>query len=346
MRPALSAPPALLDAIQAYRQRTGFKLRTLAEARVELAAMFSGRRPLRPGYMADRRLRAAYVCYYVPINYAVTRIVLDELAGYAGTLDGPALDYGCGPGSAALAWGRPEIDLFDVVDEALDDADFLLRSMIPGARPQLRSEDPTGRYRIVFAANVLAEMSSAAPLRALLDERLEPDGYLVVIEPALKKTTQRLMEWRDELAGAGFRIAAPCLGIARCPMRSNDAMWCHQDFPWTRPPLVDEIDRRTGIAHESLQYSYLVVTRRGPTLAERSAAPWRMVSNLHRSKGKVWGFLCGRDGPICRTELLTRHRAPERAALERARRGDLLSFDPPISGASARLTEQSRVERL
>ncbi len=67
-----------------------------------------------------------------------------------------------------------------------------------------------------------------------------------------------------------------------------------------------------------------------------------MVSNLHREKGKVWAWLCGQDGPLCRGEILKRHRSPETAPFFRAKRGDLLKMD--VKGAYCR--SEGPVEKI
>lgn len=108
-------------------------------------------------------------------------------------------------------------------------------------------------------------------------------------------------------------------------MRDVDDLWCHQDVPWGRPSTVAEVDRRIGLRKETLKYAYLVLTRTGKTLGDGEGTH-RVVSNLHRRKGKAWTWLCGREGPLCRAEMLTRHRGPETAPFFRATRGDVLQM--------------------
>jgi ribosomal protein RSM22 (predicted rRNA methylase) len=283
-------------------------------------------------------LRRAYICYYLPVNYARTRTVLRELKGFASLPAGArVLDFGSGPGSASLAavdeLEKPELTLVDVVDEALDDAAFLLN------RPFERAaEAPAGPFDLILAANVMAELRDPAPLRRLLDHALAPDGYFVLIEPATPGPARRVMAWRDELTAAGYRIAAPCLGAAACPMRSHGDLWCHQDAPWDAPRGVAELDRELGFDKESLKYSYLVVTQAGAVRAEPGR--WRVVSNLHRSKGRAWAWLCGAKEGLVKADLLTRRRIPE---FERARRGDVLQITPEPTG---RLAEGTTVRRV
>lgn len=320
----------LRDLLARYHAERGGSLAATVEGVRALSAMFNGVTPFRPGYMADRALRRAYVHYYLPVNAEKVARVLAELESYA-----PAprrvLDFGCGPGTAALALllrGKKidDLTLVDVVDEALDDAAFLAREL--GASPRALHEPPDEKFDLILAANVYSET------RPRLEELLADRGHLVVLEPALKESTRRLMEWRDDLAARGFRIAAPCLGRARCPMLEHADLWCHQDLPWPRPAPVAEVDRRLGLDKESLKFAYAVVTPKGPTLADGPART-RLVSNLHKEKGKAWAWLCGRDGPLCRAEMLTRHRSDANLDFFRADRGDLLDLE--AAGLQARI---------
>lgn len=283
-----------------------------------------------PGYLSRRDLRRAYICYFLPVNYARMRTVLRELKGFATLRPGlKVLDYGSGPGSASLAaideLERPELTLVDVVDEALDDAAFLLD------RPFERASDaPEGQFDLILAANVMSELSDPAPLRRVLDRALAPDGYFVLVEPATPGPARRIMAWRDELVAAGYRIAAPCMGATACPMRSHGDLWCHQDAPWDMPRGLSELDRELGFDKGSLKFSYLIVTHAGAVRA--APGRWRVVSNMHRTQGRVWAWLCGAKGELVRAELLTRHGIRD---FERARRGDVLEITPEPTGRLA-----------
>jgi SAM-dependent methyltransferase len=313
-----------------YHAERGGSAAETAEGVRELSAMFNGLTPHRPGYLANPRLRRAYVHYYLPVNAEKVLRVLREMDAYAPRRRKPRiLDYGCGPGTAAIAamihGPVGEVVLVDVVDEALDDARFFCHQF--EVEPRILHEVPDEKFDLIFAANVFAEH------RAALEERLSDKGYLVVIEPALRETTRRLQQWRDEVVARGYKVAAPCLGRATCPMLEREDLWCHQDVPWPRPASVADIDRRVGLSKESLKYSYAVITKQGRTLADLEGDV-RLVSNLHQEKGKAWAWVCGRQGPLCRAEVLTRHRSEATADFFHADRGRVLKMD--VQGEFAR----------
>jgi len=124
-------------------------------------------------------------------------------------------------------------------------------------------------------------------------------------------------------------------------MLERNDLWCHMDIAWPRPATVAEIDRRVGLTKESLKYSYVVATKYGRTLADLGGTH-RVVTNLHKEKGKAWTLLCGRQGPLCRTEVLTRHRSESTSAFFRADRGHVLKMD--AAGEFAR--SEGPVERV
>src|SRR5262249_50028349 len=159
-----------------------------------------------------------------------------------------------GPGTAAIATllhrSVEDLVLVDVVDEALDDARFFCREL--GVEPRTMQELPDGQFDLILAANVFSEHLEP------LEERLTDKGHLVLVEPALKESTRKLMKWRDDAVAKGYKVAAPCLGRERCPMLEREDLWCHQDVSWPRPASVAEIDRRVGLTKETLKYSYAV----------------------------------------------------------------------------------------
>lgn len=176
-------------------------------------------------------------------------------------------------------------------------------------------------------------------------EALAPNGALVVIEPALRGPTRRLMAIRDALAAEPGppHVFAPCTHGAPCPMRAANARdWCHHVSERPLPPAAAALARAAGLRDGRGTYAYLTL-RRAPG---RWAGDHRLVSAPRRSKGRVDAFACG-DGALRRLVRLTRHRDVDAPALDAMRRGDLVRVPPAAAGREGKpLPPDAPVERI
>jgi ribosomal protein RSM22 (predicted rRNA methylase) len=332
----LSLPSSLTAAADGYRERYAPRLKELADGVDRLSKMFTGRARRPRGYLSDPLLRRAYAHYFTPLNSLKVRWVLEELKRYdPGFFGAPrdALDYGCGCGAGLLglaqAGAAGTLRLFDIVREVREDIDFYFNAMRPPLSLEwvrtVRDED---RFDLILLSHVVSELGDPRPVLSLVDHLRSP-GYLVVIEPADQANTLALQKLRDRLAAAGQTIAAPCLHAAPCPMlRDDPKMWCCMEEPIERPRFVSEIDRRLGFEKSSVKFSYLVVTRGGRTLGDAAGeGTWRLVGDIHRTKGRATGVFCGRSTELRAPVLLNRDRADATRPFLRARRGEVLRID-------------------
>lgn len=299
---------------------------------------------------------------------AVAELVLSGALAFESGEPLRLLDLGAGLGAAtwgvvrALAAagleGRVEATLVDADAEAL----ALARSIVevsgggegkvslsvtvragdlhsPGASPR------GPRFDLVLLGNVLSELdpgtgeaeraaAHAAWLLRLLRERVRPRGALVVIEPALRDRTRHLQRVRDALAASGAPPFAPCLHAGACPMLAREVDWCHEDLSIDLPLWLRATAREAGLRYEGLTFSYLALRADGARLGERvgsAKAPFRLVAQPLRSKGKAEWLLCGPatgEGSLVRVRGLEREAAAHEA-LWRARRGELVGFAAP-----------------
>ena len=323
-------------------------LPSLAGAAKQLSDGFTrGRATLAAGYLDDPRRRLAYLAHFVLTNAAKVLHGLGEADGLGRIPDKRAfrvLDLGCGPGTASLAaslflaqrFPGADVEMTGVETSgaALEDAAHLLAGLgAPGHRfvPALGALDaatlPQGRFDIVIAANVLNELGeddAAALCRALAERHLEPDGFLLVVDPALRATTRSLMRLRDHLVSAGLGAFAPCLHGRPCPMlAANERDWCHFYIEWERPKLIERMDALTGLDHRLLKMAYMMVAKRDASRgAERDA--WRAVSSPLVSKGKREVVLCGANGELVRMMRQDKYAAEPNRAFDDVRRGDVV----------------------
>lgn len=282
------------------------------------------------------------------------------------------LDIGSGPGTAALAvldWmqhqpsglQRPiEVVAVDQTRQALFDAerlwnDYLRMTVTPEARflpvqtDLKQSEYLKGltvggrdRYDLIVLANTLGELfcTSRDPVRrraklvrTLLD-LLHESGTLMIVEPALREVSRNLHRLRNILLEEhAFTVYSPCLHERPCPALVKEEDWCHEERPWTPPPLMTAIDRQVGFIKDALKFSYLLLRRDGRTIVQREPTVYRVVSELREMKGEKRAWLCNETG------------RPEVGRLDRARSGTNAQLDDWHRGAIVRIDEILRGQR-
>lgn len=194
--------------------------------------------------------------------------------------------------------------------------------------------------------------SSEIPLLAqrLLENwatHLNPGGLVILVEPALRAQSRKLLELRKELvphlAKAGIKILLPCLGEQACGALARKDDWCHEEVDWWRAPYFKKLDRLSGMDHKSLGFSYLVLCKSDRSIEEilpalgSSAPRQRLVSPAQKQGSDREFFICGQDGK-------RRARWKTQESLER---GDILG-ESQVRGSpeasrveSARLIEQA-----
>lgn len=198
-----------------------------------------------------------------------------------------------------------------------------------------------GEFDLIIAANVLNELAvpQQAALSAQLMERLTPNGRLVIIDPALQKTTRELMELRDQLlANQLASVCAPCLHQLACPMREhNKRDWCHFYVSWNCPKLISDFDEMIGNKHDYLKMAYMIFARhpeptaKDPVHELDSSHPLRMttarvVSAPLGSKGKTELLVCSSEGVLERLSELDRHREKKSQPFKGSMRGDIVAL--------------------
>ncbi len=282
------------------------------------------RRSAAGSYMRDRRLREAYLLYYVTCNFLKLLWPLGELWP-----DGPpqnpesespfrVLDIGCGPGTgiAALhAWhdqcsgSRPisvkGIDSVSANAVLYREIGVMLRAEsghqidcdaeVGDAR---HLEGESGSYDLVMGMNVLNEIPEPSQIRFLqrCAELLDSTGTLLLIEPALRTTSRGLLRLRDQAVKEGWNVRVPCFRQGECPALISEKDWCHHDVPWDRPDFIAWIGEEIGNIKKSLKFSCMVLSRNADIGKQPEDSMLRVVSELFVEKGRSWCFCCGGQG--------------------------------------------------
>lgn len=344
---------------------TTSELKTIASDVKELSNLFTkDRKILPPQYLNNKRLRRAYILYFLPSNIYKIHLPLKELSLHPKKIlskkELKILDLGSGPGTTILGIldffsnqkKRPSLEFtaIDSVAENLSIAKDLFKLFTENINIDASLKTfkiniekagaiPQDTYDIIILSNILNELfyndekkiaERVSFLNTIIDKFLTPDGSCIIIEPALRETTREMLEIRDSLVKNGFRIYSPCLIDDPCPALSNPKDWCHEDIPWIPPVIIKEIDKLTGLRKNSLKFSYLVLRKDKLSLTdvlEKNSC--RIVSEPLISKGKLEFYICGHGGRQLITRL-DKDKTPSNEQFQKLQRGDIVSFESLI----------------
>lgn len=345
----------------------------LAHAVARLSDLFTTERPEGrfPDYFAEEELLAAYGIFFLPQSFVRTGYALAqamELRGWKPASAVPAiLDLGAGPGSCGVAAahhlrrlgaGRVELAAVDRSPGALAGlerfaADFLgddvaVRTRVgDAAKPDTW---PEGEFDLIVAGFVLNEMAHLDAKATLawfgtLRRRLRPGGLIVLLEPALRVTAERLQRLSDQVCAQGLlpRVG-PELDQLPCPQLLAGEHWNHESRPWTAPESAAYANRRLFRDLREVRFACALFSDAPLTALPADAV--RLVSDVQIIKGLL-RFIVVRAGSLQTVEVPTRglskHDVKGLAAT--FGRGDVVAF-PVMSGAKVRLADRSELRVL
>ncbi|TGB01523.1 small ribosomal subunit Rsm22 family protein [Streptomyces sp. MZ04] len=290
----------------------GLPPKQAAQAVERLIANYRGRTPTDAPILRDRADVAAYAAYRMPATFEAVRSALGALADAApeGWVPGSHVDVGGGTGAAVWAanatWGgeRP-VMVLDWAEPAL----ALGRELAAGV-PELKavqwqrsrigaalSIESTDLVTVSYVLNELTE----ADRRSLVDAAAAAaQQAVVIIEPGTPDGYARVIEARDRLIAAGFRIAAPCPHSAACPIVPGED-WCHFSARVSRSSLHRQV-KGGSLAYEDEKFSYVAAVR-----FDAEPAANRVVRKPQIRKGQVLLDLCAADETLGRETVTKRH---------------------------------------
>ncbi len=288
----------------------GLPPRQAAGAVERLIANYRGSTPTDAPILRDRADVAAYAAYRMPATFEAVRAALAAFAAAApGWRPAGHVDVGGGTGAATWAvsatWDGPRpVTVLDWAEPAL-----ALGREIAEANPALRDArwqrarigaalalDPTD---LVTVSYVLGELTGD-DRAAVVDAAAAAAQAVVVVEPGTPDGYARVIEARDRLLGAGFRVAAPCPHSAACPIVPGTD-WCHFSARVSRSSLHRQV-KGGSLPYEDEKFSYVAATR-----FPVSPAPARVVRRPQIRKGQVLLDLCEADERLSRRTVAKRH---------------------------------------
>jgi ribosomal protein RSM22 (predicted rRNA methylase) len=305
---------------------------------------------------SEDRYADGYFAYNFPTNVAKTMVVVQEMMQvYPGLLSNKKswhiLDIGCGEGAGlyGIYYGIREYTRVDAFNVIGIDRSLKMLSRAKYLSNWLRNTDPNvkisflkraigfnyrfalrPKYDLVLCVNSLTEIVQGVriPMRFLnsILNSLTDGGLLIIIEPALKRSSRRLMSMRDELSSnERTQVLLPCLHDNPCALLKLDSRneWCHQSVTWSPPRFLEVLNQGLSREIDILKFAYLVIAKRRMHL--RKPKGYRVVSQLLKEKGKQRCFLCTPEG---RVELvrLNRSKSVTNAAFDSIYKGAVVSL--------------------
>lgn len=324
-------------------------------------------------YMDDPDILAAYLFFYWPVSYAQVAGVLTQ----SGLRPSRILDMGAGPGPASAALLDAGAESAVLVDSSSSALDLARRVLAQGGThterlryvtADLEGEEPyreaaeSEPFDCVVFGHSLNELWTETPdradrilsLAAAAAGRLSPEGFLMVVEPALLATSRDALALRDGLTALGWTIFAPCPGRDRktCPaLAAGPGHTCHDELRWDTPETVRILARRTGLDKDSLKATwFLARPPKAPACLPRSAYPedaFRVVSDpLLNKAGRSRYLLCGGSGRFPFSASAEDPRALK-SGFAYLRRGDVIRVEnPEIRESGWGLGPETRIEVL
>ncbi|MFJ9741374.1 small ribosomal subunit Rsm22 family protein [Streptomyces sp. NPDC101166] len=275
-----------------------------------IASYRGGATPTDAPILRDRADVAAYAAYRMPATYEAVRSALDAFADAVPEW-APAGHTDVGGGTGAATWaatatwpGARPVTVLDWAEPAL-----ALGREIAAAHPDLRDTrwqraridaslalDPVDLVTVSYVLNELPAPGRAA----LVDAAAAAARAVVIVEPGTPDGYARVIEARDRLIAAGFRIAAPCPHSSACPIAPGTD-WCHFSARVSRSSLHRQV-KGGSLPYEDEKFSYVAAARL--PVAPASA---RVVRRPQIRKGQVLLDLCESEERLDRTTVTKRH---------------------------------------
>lgn len=335
----MNAPTSPLSPAEALRAALagvldGLPAKQAAQAVERLIANYRGLTPTDAPILRDRADVAAYAAYRMPATFEAVRSALGALAyaAPAGWVPGSHVDVGGGTGAATWAvsatWdGERPVTVLDWAEPAL-----ALGRELAAANPWLKAAQ-WQRSRIgsalsiestdlVTVSYVLKELTDG-DRRSVVDAAAAAAQAVVIVEPGTPDGYARVLDARDRLIAAGFRVAAPCPHCSACPIVPGED-WCHFSARVSRSSLHRQV-KGGSLPYEDEKFSYVAAVR----FDARPGAE-RVVRKPQIRKGQVLLDLCAPDERLHRETVTKRHGTLYRAARD-AEWGD--TWPPHQEGA-------------
>jgi SAM-dependent methyltransferase len=200
------------------------------------------------------------------------------------------------------------------------------------SRPETWPEGPFDLIVAGFVVNEMPQLDHAALLRWFgeLKAKLAPGGLILILEPALRITAERLQKLSDDLAAREMTRIAPELDALPDPQLGPGEHWSHETRAWEAPASTAFVNRHLHRDLREVRFSFAAFS--DAPLTPLPPGLSRLISDVQIIKGLL-RFITIRDGAIESVEVPTRglskHEVKKLAAT--FGRGDIVRHPHPAS---------------
>jgi len=284
------------------------------------------------------------------------------------------LDLGSGAGAAGFAAAlalndafpeqRVQLTLVDQEKHLLNLADNLHRDVLVTNRKNISVSKVTADFTDIHAwksqrhaawdlitlSFSLNEAFTDKPVQEIFDwlqqlrHCLKPGGIILMLEPSLKESSERLEHLRNLAAlDEKWHIWGPCLHRQTCPLLANKKFWCHEVKGWKLPRSVQMINNHMRRTPEDLKFSFLMLGSQAPEVIAPSPSHLRLIAPIAAMHGKLLTSGCNSAGEAAEYDFLTRHLdRPTVRQLTRLERGSVVDWpDLKVLGGKHQYRVQS-----
>jgi hypothetical protein len=173
------------------------------------------------------------------------------------------------------------------------------------SRPETWPEGPFDLIVAGFVMNEMPQLDHAALLRWFgeLKARLAPGGLILILEPALRITAERLQKLSDAVAAGEMNRVAPELDALPDPQLGPGEHWSHETRPWKAPASTEYVNRHLHRDLREVRFSFAAFS--DASLTPLPPGLSRLISDVQIIKGLL-RFISIRDGTIESVEVPTR----------------------------------------
>ena len=214
-----------------------------------LSENFTSKRERLNEYLDNRKMVAAYSCFYLLTNLPKLESALKKinfcLEDYE---EYEFFDVGAGPGTFSLALlemnSEIKIRAIENSNYMVEQGNAFIQKFFPKADFKyisIKEVSEKKKKRVGLFGHSVNEMGADSALKYI--KILELDTVLL-IEPGTKEFFKEFLKIRDQLKEI-FEIKYPCYSSAPCPLKSEDC--CHQ---YLKVKQTAEVERLTQLAQK------------------------------------------------------------------------------------------------